>query len=134
MGYYTQYRLELGFLSGVTENEKKGFTDLIRQELMNTAHGDVSDILQSGAESYKWYEHEEDMRMISVKYPMAIFTLSGEGEEAGDLWRKYFLAGRMCGGKAKIVYEKFSPRKLKEDEPAYRSWARENNVELDDND
>ena len=132
MGYYTQFRLEIKFLSGVTENEREGFTDFIRKELNNLAFGDVSDVLEDGSESYTWYDHEDDMRKISVKYPMAIFVLSGEGEEGGDLWRKYFLAGRMHGGKAKIVYEEFNPKELTKDEASYRIWARQNHVEADD--
>lgn len=32
--------------------------------------------------------------IISKKYPDSLFTLKGEGEDAGDNWTKYYRAGR----------------------------------------
>lgn len=56
-------------------------------------------------ESCKWYTHEDDMVALSQAFPGVLFTLTGEGEEAGDLWRKYFLNGRKQIAKAKIEYD-----------------------------
>jgi hypothetical protein len=63
-------------------------------------------------ESCKWYEHEEQLRKFSTKYPNWLFTLEGKGEEAGDLWKKYFVNGKMQLAKAEIVFDKFEPSKL----------------------
>lgn len=61
----------------------------------------------------KWYEHEEVMKEISKEYPDVIIQLTGEGEESGDMWIKYFVNGKMQHCKAKIVFEEFDPKKLK---------------------
>lgn len=64
-------------------------------------------------ESIKWYEHEDDMRAFSKKYPEIVFELSGEGEDAEDQWRKYFVNGKMQVCKAEITFEVYHPQKLK---------------------
>jgi hypothetical protein len=60
----------------------------------------------------KWYEHEDDMRRFSKLYPHILFELSGEGEESGDLWKKYFLNGKMQYCKVKMEFEPFDESKL----------------------
>ena len=61
----------------------------------------------------KWYEHQKHMKHFSKQFPTTLFTLSGEGEEPGDLWKKYFLNGKIQVANAKITYDKFDARKLK---------------------
>jgi len=61
----------------------------------------------------KWYEHEADMKKISKEYPDVIFELSGEGEESGDVWKKYFVNGKMQVCKAILVFDEFDKSKLK---------------------
>lgn len=63
-------------------------------------------------EPAKWYEHEMDFLEFSKKYPDVIFQLSGEGEEAGDLWIKYFKNGKMQKREAKITYESYDEKEL----------------------
>jgi hypothetical protein len=65
------------------------------------------------SDSCKWYEHEDELLQFSTKYPNWLFTLNGEGEEGGDLWKKYFLNGKMQLAKAKIVFDEFDHSKLK---------------------
>lgn len=60
-------------------------------------------------EPCKWYDHEKDMKALSVQFPAYAFFLSGEGEEAGDLWKKYFFQGKMQVAKAKITYDNPAP-------------------------
>jgi hypothetical protein len=64
------------------------------------------------SESCKWYDHEKEMRAFSKQFPNVLFTLEGQGEEAGDLWQKYFLNGKMQTAKAVISFEMFDPAKL----------------------
>ena len=61
----------------------------------------------------KWYEHESDMRIVSKMFPNVLFTLSGEGEENGDIWKKYFLGGKCQVAKAKIEIAPFNPKELR---------------------
>ena len=63
----------------------------------------------------KWYEHEEDMRKYSEKYPNIIFQLIGVGEGSGmdiDVWHKYFLNGKMQICKGEIVFDEYNKFKL----------------------
>lgn len=60
----------------------------------------------------KWYRHEEDMKALSRHFPTLVFMLEGEGEEAKDLWIKYFKNGKMQACPAKITYDEYNPSKL----------------------
>ena len=42
---------------------------------------------------FKWYGHHEDMCAHSLKYPDVVFTISGEGEENGDVWISHYKGG-----------------------------------------
>lgn len=63
-------------------------------------------------ESTKWYSHKEDMAKMSKAFPGVLFTLHGEGEEAGDLWVEYYLDGKIQREDAKIIYAEFDRSKL----------------------
>lgn len=60
-------------------------------------------------ESCKWYEWEEEMTEISEKFPRVLFTLTGEGEDAGDLWIAYFRNGESQICQARITYDPMDP-------------------------
>jgi len=99
MGYYTKH--ELTIIKGndnVTDYEK---------EICEIA--DYDDLFESEC---KWYECESDMKEYSKKHPKTLFCISGEGEESGDLWEKYFLNGKVQHCEAIITYEKFDETKL----------------------
>ena len=66
----------------------------------------------SGGESCKWYDHKDDMKVLSEKFPTVMFTLSGEGEESGDLWIEYWHSGKVQVARAEIAYAPFDPNKL----------------------
>lgn len=63
-------------------------------------------------ETSKWYYHQEDLVKFSVQYPTWLFTLKGEGEEAGDVWLLYVLNGKKQLAKAKITFDSFDINKL----------------------
>ena len=54
-----------------------------------------------------WYEHEEDLSRISARCPEFTFTLTGVGEESGDMWKKRFHFGRVEEVRAEIVWPEF---------------------------
>jgi len=101
MGYYTDFQVAVDDASISQE------LDEILREFSDYSFNNGS------AQGVKWYRWKEDMKRVSLKYPLAIFTVEGEGEEAGDLWKAYFLGGQMQLAKAQITYEAFDAEKLK---------------------
>lgn len=63
-------------------------------------------------ESVKWYDYDKDMRVLSAKFPNYLFTLTGEGEESGDLWRAYYLGGKGYKIEAEVTYKPFNEKNL----------------------
>lgn len=134
MGYYTNYRLEM-VVRGDAKNiwvpqcthaiilgaafchecgAKIGKRNIL--EVINEHIGADRQFyaVHEGAEATKWYRHDEDMLNLSREFPKVLFTLHGEGEEGGDLWRTYYLDGRLQKEKAVVAYAKFDLAKLKE--------------------
>jgi hypothetical protein len=99
MGYYTLHQLEIvKGNDGVTDYEKE--------------ISELSEYADCFSDSIKWYEHETDMRVYSLKHPNTLFKLSGEGEESGDIWAEYYLNGKMQKVYAEIVLAPFDESKL----------------------
>jgi len=104
MGYYTGYSLEI----------IKGRQDLISQ--FREECGDAAYAIDDAGEQEeicKWYRHEEDLKKFSAAHDDALFKLSGEGEESGDIWIKYFKGGKVQTCKARIYFDEFNPEFLK---------------------
>ena len=102
MGYYTRYTLEVD-----------SCPDELYEIFENDYYGLKSAYFEKFRETLKWYRHEEEMKELSNKFPDILFTLSGEGEDQGDLWRKYFKNGKMQKVDGIISYENFDEGKLK---------------------
>ena len=98
MGYYTSHELE------VIEGD-----DSLIGKLRDGCEDAAYALDENGGseESCKWYNHDIDMRKFSEKHPEALFRLSGEGEEAGDIWHEYYRAGKQQVCKARIVMPNF---------------------------
>jgi hypothetical protein len=99
MGYYTTHTLEV--LDG------NDFVTDYKKEI-----GLISDYGDPFSEAIKWYRHEDDMRELSNKFPNTLFVLSGVGEDNDDLWKEFYLGGKMQKCKAIITYEPFDKTKL----------------------
>jgi hypothetical protein len=87
MGYYTQYELE----TDDCDTDKHIFA--LRLE---TGYSCLFE------DECKWYEHEKEMAAYSVNHPAVQFRLSGQGEESGDVWVKWFKAGKMQTWKLEV--------------------------------
>ncbi len=104
MGYYTNY--DLSYEGPVDE------ISVIRTlAKVNPGYFDSDDRYLNiiFSDEMKWYCHEEDMLKVSTKLPDVLFTLYGEGEDANDMWVKYFKNGKMQICYATITYEPFDP-------------------------
>jgi len=102
MGYYTYYKIDYQLDKSTNSNE----IDRVIGEDDNLEYA------FNGDESIKWYDHVDDMRILSLRFPKVLFTLQGEGEEYGDVWKKYFLNGQTQEAQGVITYPVFDKSKL----------------------
>ena len=112
MGYYTRYELQI-------ESEDPSAEGMIWDHIIDEQGegfgGRYYGVSRNGdADTCKWYEHEDEMKDLSKKFPSALFILSGEGEESGDIWRKYFKGGKMQTCRAVLTFEPYDETKLEE--------------------
>lgn len=106
MGYNTSYRLEwsaVDELTGFKIGTAIGENEEMRYVMGSDGHSE---------DSGKWYDNEADMRALSLKFPGVLFTLHGEGEESGDVWKKYFRDGKAQICKARLDFPPFDARLL----------------------
>ena len=136
MGYYTSHKLEVDstdvpFIPSCEHENPEGAAfcmacgkgigqiptfDLVWDYIESA---DEMDYLRSavgtdgtGKDSCKWYDHKDDMKVLSEKFPTVLFTLAGEGEEGSDLWVEYWHNGMVQVSKAEIAYAPFDPNEL----------------------
>jgi len=109
MGYYTRYSLKV--LKSPTQhadNEEEVIADLRKDEYVEACINEAGDC----QDERKWYDHDDTMKVFSKNYPNLIFELEGEGEESGDMWKKYYKDGKSQTCQAVITFEEFNPLKL----------------------
>ncbi|MBQ4817633.1 hypothetical protein IHP72_15365 [Bacillus pumilus] len=104
MGYYTQYEVEM---------DKDA--ELVREYVNENFDGNgcLTAVFNGWDDELKWYGHEVDMRSVSRQFPDVLITLTGEGEESGDMWRKYFKGGKMQECRAKITFDDYDEEELR---------------------
>lgn len=121
MGYETRFRLEVETVKVTKEvkgidsagNPASVFVEeYIDSENIKREIAEKAGYQYLWSDSCKWYDHEKDMREISRKYKDVLFKLSGEGEESGDLWVKYFKNGKMQHCEARIEFDPFDEKKM----------------------
>lgn len=89
MGYKTRYELDWSPWSAET--------DIVVAELISSSGGMSYALMPDGTARLrcKWYDHVKDIADLSKKCPGVTFHLSGEGEDAGDIWDAYALDGKV---------------------------------------
>lgn len=112
MGYYTRFALK-----EPTYRDGKPLSDDLLEQICNEVPSGYSftigELLDDALDDMKWYECLEDMARLSVKYQNVLFTLSGRGEESGDIWAAYFMNGESCIKRAEIVLQPLGDDELR---------------------
>ena len=100
MGYYTRYTFDIldakkidATIYGFLEEELTELTLKMGQPFED-----------------KWYWHEKDIAELSLKFKNIVFSLTGYGENDGDIWKKYFLNGKVQYAPAKITIPNVKPK------------------------
>lgn len=115
MGYETAYTLTWTPRSTWTSPKSLDETIADIWRTKNNAGEDIAyAITQTGefANLAKWYDWQKDVAALSAQVPGVLFTLNGKGEENGDIWRAYFLDGKVQVANAQIVIADFDESKL----------------------
>lgn len=105
MGYYTHFE------SGVTGPKvllEKLYKDAENGETFGEYDMPLEDFVNDdlfGGDTAKWYGWETDIKALSAKYPALLFSLEGEGEEAGDIWKAWARNGKSVSVQARIVFD-----------------------------
>lgn len=112
MGYRTNYTLTV-IDPGTRERSPRTreVVSILRDENVEAQYSLDEMGFVSGNDS-RWYEHEKDMRAFSSRHPDLIFQLDGRGEESGDIWRKYFVEGKMQEARVVIDFPPLDLSKL----------------------
>lgn len=117
MGYNTRFQLTLQLILAnqvaelVDDSPFAAIIEQLREGNENAKYCLDSD--GGTEEAGKWYEYEKDLREFSLNHPNILFTLLGEGEENEDVWRAYFLNGKVQIAKAKMTIAPFDPKELR---------------------
>lgn len=113
MSYKTDYVLEVqGVDKHTFDAIDKALVEINGDMEPVCPHPTDTDFHWNGLE-LSWYDHEEDMVKLSQQFPDILFILSGNGENAGNLWKAYFLGGLIQRAPARIVYDDFDKDKLR---------------------
>jgi len=104
MGYETRF-------TGTVHGPKPVYDKFRRDALADTKRfGEYSLPLDfwfysDNFDQMKWYGYNKDCIELSLEYPNLLFTLEGEGEESGDIWKAWYRNGKFVEAKAKIVFD-----------------------------
>ena len=106
MGYCTTYMLSV-------DSDTKSIEEILAE--IDPALLDRLDGINDDGypiDSVTWYNHEQDIKELSLLYPDCVFTLYGDGDDSEDMWYKYFKNGKMQACYANITYDEYDEKKL----------------------
>ncbi len=121
MGYYTDFKINIepslskrdDLMKFFRTFENEAFDNLsvqdIPKKILKGENLNISELILYGR---KWYDWEEEMTAFSVLLPEHFFTITGFGEENGDIWRAYIKNGKIQLTEAKIIFEEFDEGKM----------------------
>lgn len=91
MGYITHFSFEL------IEPDDAELAAQIEREITAEAFETTPDKLGRWdsvfEDGMKWYEWHNDCMAVSRRHPEALFLITGDGEESGDIWACFFRNG-----------------------------------------
>lgn len=110
MGYSTSYNLTV---HAGDKSIKDIYNDWEERKFIFEGFDYAIDECGNMCDRVKWYNHENDMKKLSSRYPETVFLLTGEGEDNDDIWKKYFKNGKMQSCYAKITFDEYNESELR---------------------
>ena len=107
MGYYTSFTLNVDANGESVPGVLQALEEL---EVFDTLYDNSKTV--TGYTYTKWYSSTDDLLQISIRFPTAMFTLEGDGEESDDFWMAYIQNGAMQECNGRIVYDDYDPKKM----------------------
>ena len=111
MGYYTNYKMTVKDKDGMEIDSS--LEPLFDEQVLYQGKVSIQDVITQNLDACKWHDHQEDMLEYSANHPEYLFILDGEGEESGDIWRKFYKDGKSYEWKLEYALPDFDPKKLK---------------------
>jgi len=104
MGYNTRFTASVG---GPKATYDRFVADASEQEAWYGEYGPALHFWldSDNYDRMKWYDWSKDMASLSLKYPNLLFSLEGEGEDSGDIWKAWARNGKVVEARAKIIFE-----------------------------
>ena len=84
MGYYTYLSIEIDREEPTVEQVAEAVADVAKDTDVAFWRSALT-----GETEVKWYDGTADMKQVSRRYPEAVLTLRGEGEDPDDRWVEY---------------------------------------------
>lgn len=107
MGYYTSFTLNVDANGESVPGVLQALEEL---EVFDTLSDNSKAV--TGYTYTKWYSSTDDLLQISIRFPAAMFTLEGDGEESDDFWIAYIQNGAMQQCLGRITYDDYNPKKM----------------------
>lgn len=98
MGYYTSFDLSYD-LTGTPFKPEEIDTEISKMNVLELYGGWFG--------VAKWYNHQEDMAYLSMKFPGVLFTLYGNGDDSEDFWYEYYKNGMVQNCPAHITFDDY---------------------------
>ena len=90
MGYCTYLSIEIDREEPTVEQVAEAVADVANDTAVAFWRSALT-----GETEVKWYDGTADMKQVSRRYPEAVLTLRGEGEDPDDRWVEYHQNGRV---------------------------------------
>lgn len=115
MGYCTDYSLNVTSWNGYQPTAEE--ISLLENEVSKLSVFEYGSYVYGWYGNDKWYDHDEDMLLLSSRFPDFLFRLDGWGDDRDDLWITHYRAGNMQHRPAEITFPPLDTSLLKEERP-----------------
>lgn len=114
MGYATRHKLTILDAAGnVLASDETPQTNEIWEREVDGSDFTLLEMAGPRASSWQWRTMDEDMAAIARRFPLFVFQIDGKGEDAGDVWRKWWHGEKVAEWHIDPTPPKFNPDDLK---------------------